>query len=77
MKLHERIRRYIEGNKLTIKDVGEQTNIELKRFYRIIAGDSKMTADEFEEICGVLKVDPSYFFKNKFLVSKTDKEQVI
>src|SRR5690625_6286343 len=70
MKLHEKIRQYIENNKLTIKEVGEQTDIELKRFYRIIAGDSKMTADEFEKICKVLKVSPNYFFDNKILRSE-------
>jgi len=77
MKLHEKIRQYIEKNKLTIKEVGEQTDIELKRFYRIIAGDSKMTADEFEKICKVLKVSPNYFFDNKILVSKNKSEQAI
>lgn len=73
MKLHEKIRRYINENNLTIKEVGEQTNIEIKRFYRIIAGDSKMTADEFESICKVLNVDPKYFFDNNFLVAKNKK----
>lgn len=75
MKLHEKIRQYINENKLTIKEVGEQTNIEIKRFYRIIAGDSKMTADEFEEVCKALKVNPDYFFKNNVLeYKKTDKQ---
>lgn len=75
MKLHEKIRQYINENKLTIKEVGEQTNIEIKRFYRIIAGDSKMTADEFEEVCKVLKVNPDHFFKNNVLeYKKTDKQ---
>lgn len=77
MKLHEKIRAYISKNDLTIKEVGEQTNIELKRFYRIIAGDSKMTADEFENICKVLNVNPNYIFKEKFLVSKNINKQAI
>jgi len=74
MKLHERIRRYLDKNNITIKEVGEQTDIEIKRFYRIVAGDSKMTADEFETICQVLDVSPGYFFDNKFLGAKNNKE---
>lgn len=77
MKLHEKIRRYINENNLTIKEVGEQTNIEIKRFYRIVAGDSKMTADEFEEICKVLNINPDYFFNNDFLDTKIKSKQVI
>jgi len=71
MKLHERIKRYMNENNILIKAVGEKTDIEIKRFYRIIAGDSKMTADEFEHICSVLNVSPSYFFENNFLETKT------
>lgn len=77
MKLHEKIRQYINENKLTIKEVGEQTNIEIKRFYRIIAGDSKMTADEFEEVCKALKVNPDYFFKNNVLEYKKTEKQAM
>lgn len=77
MKLHERVRRYINDNNLTIKEVGEQTNIEMKRFYRILAGDSKMTADEFGDICKVLGVNPNYFFKDKFLdIKKVNKKAI-
>ncbi len=77
MKLYEKIRAYIVQNNLTIKEVGEKTNIEMKRFYRVIAGDSKMTADEFESICKVLDVNPNYFFAEKFLVSKNKEKQAI
>lgn len=77
MKLFEKIRHYINENNLTIKEVGEKTNIEIKRFYRILAGDSKMTADEFENICIVLKVNPNYFFENNFLDTKISDKQAI
>lgn len=77
MKLHEKVRKYINDNKLTIKEVGEQTNIEIKRFYRILAGDSKMTADEFENICKVLNVNPNYFFNENFLETKNNNKKAI
>lgn len=77
MKLHEKVRLYINENNLKIKEVGEKTDIEIKRFYRIIAGDSKMEADEFEDICKALNVNPNYFFKNNFLDTKIDGKQAI
>lgn len=69
MKVHERIRRYIESNGLKMNYVAHKSSIELKRFYRIINGDSILSADEFEQICYGLSVEPN-FFTDKFLVSK-------
>lgn len=77
MRLHEKIRNYINENNMTIKEVGEKTSIEIKRFYRILAGDSKMTADEFEEICKVLDVKPDIFFNENILETKSDEKQAI
>jgi len=77
MKLHEKIRNYINEKNMTIKEVGEKTSIEIKRFYRILAGDSKMTADEFEEICKVLNVNPEIFFNKNVLETKNDEKQAI
>ncbi|MBU5250550.1 helix-turn-helix domain-containing protein [Lysinibacillus capsici] len=70
MKVHERIRHYIDDNGLKMKYVAERSSIELKRFYRIINGDSTLSADEYEMICKGLNVEPENFFKSKFLVSK-------
>lgn len=70
MKVHERIRNHIDNNGLKMNHVAEKSNIELKRFYRIINGDSIMSADEFEVICGALNVDAQYFFKERFLETK-------
>lgn len=69
MKVHERIRRYIESNGLKMNYVANKSSIELKRFYRIINGDSTLSADEYEQICDGLNVEPN-FFKEEFLVSK-------
>lgn len=67
MKVHERIRHYINDNGLKMNYVAEKSSIELKRFYRIVNGDSTLSADEYEKICKALGV---YFFENKVLVSK-------
>lgn len=69
MKVHERIRRYIESNGLKMNYVADRSSIELKRFYRVINGDSILSADEYEKICIGLNVGLD-FFKDKFLVSK-------
>ncbi|WP_312130852.1 helix-turn-helix domain-containing protein [Lysinibacillus capsici] len=69
MKVHERIRRYIETNGLKMNYVANKSSIELKRFYRIINGDSILSADEYEQICIGLNLETD-FFKQKFLVSK-------
>ena len=69
MKVHERIRRYIETNGLKMNYVANKSSIELKRFYRIINGDSVLSADEYEQICVGLNLETD-FFKQKFLVSK-------
>lgn len=69
MKVHERIRRYLESNGLKMNYVADKSSIELKRFYRIINGDSILSADEYEQICIGLNVELN-FFKDEFLVSK-------
>lgn len=70
MKVHERIRHYIDDKGLKMNHVAEKANVELKRFYRIVNGASTMSADEFEAICKALDVEPQNFFKEKFLVTK-------
>ncbi|MEG0259218.1 MAG: hypothetical protein RR595_11675 [Lysinibacillus sp.] len=70
MKMHERIRRYIESNGLKMNYVANESSIELKRFYRVINGDSTLSADEYEQICVGLNLELN-FFKDKFLVSKS------
>lgn len=70
MKVHERIRHYINTNGLKMNHIADKAGIELKRFYRIVNGASTMSADEFEDICKALNVEPQYFFKEIFLVTK-------
>lgn len=64
MNIQERVREYIETNGLKFIFVAEKSGISEKRFYRLINGESKMTADEFEQICKKgLTMDPSFFLK--------------
>lgn len=70
MKMHQRIRNYIEKNGLKFNFVAEKSGINPKRFYRLMNGDSPIGLEEYEQICIGLDVEPGYFFQQKFLVSK-------
>ena len=70
MKMHERVRHYINDKGLKMNHIAEKSSIELKRFYRIVNGDSIMSADEFECICEGLQLEPEYFFNLSFLETK-------
>jgi len=70
MKMHERIKQYIESKGLKLNFVADKSGIKSKRFYRLINGDAPLNVDEYELICNGLNVDPGYFFKQKFLETK-------
>ena len=70
MQMHERIRQYILSNGLKMNFVAEKSNIEPKKFYRVINGETKLLADDFELICEGLEVAPEIFFKTNFLETK-------
>lgn len=70
MEMHERIRDYIESNGLKLNFVAERSGINPKRFYRLINGSAPLVVGEYEVICNGLSVEPGYFFKDYFLVSK-------
>ncbi|MFB7817385.1 helix-turn-helix domain-containing protein [Paenibacillus chitinolyticus] len=69
--MNMRIRNYIEENGMTFTFVANRSNIDIKKFSRIMNDKQKIDTDEYERICRLgLKVDPSYFFNQKFLDSK-------
>jgi transcriptional regulator with XRE-family HTH domain len=70
MEIHQRIRSYIQKKGLKFNFVAEKSDINPKRFYRLMNGDSPLSLDEYEKICLGLEVEPGYFFNEKFLESK-------
>lgn len=70
MRIAEKIRTYIESNGMVLKFVAEKSGIPQQKFYRLINGKTEMTLEQYEMICKGLSVDPGYFFKEKFSVSK-------
>ena len=70
MEMHQRIRNYIQNRGLKFNYVAEKSDINPKRFYRLMNGDSPLGIDEYEKICASLEVEPGYFFNQNFLEIK-------
>lgn len=67
MSIHERLKSYIDANGLKLNFVAAKADIPEKKFYRLLNGETKITADEFERICkNGLSVDPAIFFEQNF-----------
>lgn len=63
MEMFKRIRLFIDDNGLVVRKVAERSEIEQKKFYRLVNGQTKLTVDEYETICRKgLGVEPGYFF---------------
>lgn len=74
LKMHKRIRTYIEENGWSIKFIAHKIGIKESRFYRLMNGVAPLTTEEYETICNGLGLDPDYFFKDFFLEIK-NKDQ--
>ncbi|MHB1681631.1 MAG: hypothetical protein ACYCYO_02205 [Bacilli bacterium] len=75
MKMHERLRAYMDGRALKLRIVAKKSGIEEKRFYRLLDGSSPLRVDEYERIvCDGLELDPGFFFNQNFLDSKIDED---
>ena len=75
MKVHQRIRHYINENGWNINFVAKKVGIKESRFYRIVNGDAPLTTEEYEVICQGMGVSPDYFFKDFFLDFKNNNEK--
>jgi transcriptional regulator with XRE-family HTH domain len=51
MRMHERIRKYIEENGMKLNFVAEKSGIQQKKFYRLLNGNTPLDVEEFESIC--------------------------
>lgn len=71
MKLHEKIKAFMDANGIKQSHVANKSGFNPKTFNAIFHNRRKMTADEFESICVLgLGVSPAYFFDNRVLDSK-------
>lgn len=71
MNVNQRIRHYIKSNGMTFTYVANRAEYDIKKFSRWMNNKQPLTVDEYEQICRKgLNVDPTLFFKEKFLDSK-------
>ncbi|MTI82623.1 MAG: helix-turn-helix transcriptional regulator [Firmicutes bacterium] len=78
MKLHEKLKVYINKHGITQTFVANQAEISVKTLNNILLGRQRLNADMFELICRKgLGINPGIFFKEKFLETKTNKDEDI
>lgn len=70
MLMFERIRFHIKSKGVLLSFVADQAEIDRKKFYRLINGKTEISLDEYEKICKGLKVDPVFFYKEKFSINE-------
>lgn len=62
-----RLLQYIKSKGYVLRVIAEKSGIGEKKFYKIMNGDCRLTADDLEKICTKgLAIEPAYFFENKF-----------
>ncbi|WP_366294297.1 helix-turn-helix transcriptional regulator [Paenibacillus sp. AN1007] len=70
MRINKKIRALIKQRGLTFTYVADKSDIQFKKFSRMMTSRQKIGTDEYERICTVLGVAPGYFFEEKFLENK-------
>lgn len=63
MKVHEAIKKYIEGEGLKQRNIAKKAGYSEKKFSAMMTGRRKMYADDLVNICTALKVSPEAFIK--------------
>lgn len=67
--VHVRLQSYIKSKGYVFRIVAERSGIGDKKFYKIINGKCRLTADDLEKICRKgLSVDPAYFLRINSLI---------
>ena len=61
MDVCEKVRAYLEENKLTRVEVAERANIPYRAFSSMMLGERKMYPEELRAICLALKVKAELF----------------
>jgi len=65
MPVGEKIKKYLESQELSQIRLSEETGISAPKLNLTLNGKRKMTFEEYELICGALKVSTSTFLKPK------------
>ncbi|WP_430727229.1 helix-turn-helix domain-containing protein [Tumebacillus amylolyticus] len=69
--MHERLAAYLATNGLKKNSVAKSAGVNEGRFYRLLDGSTRITVDEYEDICRkALGVHPQFFYGENFLETK-------
>lgn len=63
----EKIKKYLNENKMTIKDLAEKSGINVRILYGVFNNKRKLSADEYIAICNALNVSPDFFVSVKHI----------
>lgn len=62
VSIQEKLKNYIEHNGLKVRSLAVKAGIPERRLYRVVNGETKLLADDFEKLCKkALEVDPKIF----------------
>ena len=65
MELGLKIKKYLEDNGISQTFISKKTGIELPKLNLALNGNRRFTFNEYELICGALKVNTDKFLKPK------------
>ena len=65
MSVCEKVRKYLDENKLSRKEVAERANIPCRAFYSMMVGKRNMYPEELRAICLALKVRAEVFMETE------------
>lgn len=71
MDINKRIRKFIKENGLTFTYVAKESEIDFKKFSRMMTCKQKIDTVEYERICSTLRLNPGYFFEKNVLETKS------
>lgn len=70
MKAHEKLREYISNEGMKRNFVAVTADMKVSRFYKILDGSAKFTADELIKMCKQGAVPLEIFFGDKFSITE-------
>lgn len=61
MKINEKIKKYIDENYITAKELAEKSGINIRALYDMFTAGRKISVDEYVAICSALDKSLEYF----------------
>ena len=71
MKVGKKIKTFLEQHGISQAYLAKTTGIDTVKLNLALNGNRKLTFDEYELICGALKVNTDYFLKPRVLAGES------